>query len=113
MDTHPVPWAGRNHLALITDNLERATRLWHGVMGVPLVATLGIEAFRRLRRGARSDRGLLMNITATRSTTSPSRQGHQMRGLCRLIMSCCLSPTRPPCTGCGSASWRTAARSRR
>jgi len=46
MDTHPVPWAGRNHLALITDNLERTTRLWHGVMGAPRVATLGTEAFR-------------------------------------------------------------------
>jgi catechol 2,3-dioxygenase-like lactoylglutathione lyase family enzyme len=46
MDTHPVPWVGRNHLALITANLERTTRLWHGVMGAPLVATLGIEAFR-------------------------------------------------------------------
>jgi hypothetical protein len=46
MDTHPVPWAGRNHLALVTDNLEHTTRLWHGVMGAPLVATVGTEAFR-------------------------------------------------------------------
>ena len=42
MDTHPVPWAGRNHLARMTDNLERTTRLWHGVMGAPLVAILGM-----------------------------------------------------------------------
>ena len=33
MDTHPVPWAGRHHLVLITDNLEHTTRLWHGVTG--------------------------------------------------------------------------------
>jgi catechol 2,3-dioxygenase-like lactoylglutathione lyase family enzyme len=45
METHPVQWAGRNHLALITDNLERTTRFWHGVLGAPLVATLGTEAF--------------------------------------------------------------------
>jgi hypothetical protein len=64
------------------------------------------------RRGARSDRGLRC-ITATRSITAPTLQGHRMRGLCRVIMSHCVSPTRPPRTGCGSASWRTAARSRR
>jgi catechol 2,3-dioxygenase-like lactoylglutathione lyase family enzyme len=46
MDTHPVPWAGRHHLALVTDTLERTTRVWHGVMGAPLVATLGTETFR-------------------------------------------------------------------
>jgi catechol 2,3-dioxygenase-like lactoylglutathione lyase family enzyme len=46
MDTQPVSWAGRHHLALTTDNLERTTRVWHGVMGAPLVATLGPEAFR-------------------------------------------------------------------
>ena len=33
METHPVQWAGRHHLARMTDNLERTPRLWHGVMG--------------------------------------------------------------------------------
>ena len=46
MDEMPVQWAGLNHLALITNDLDRTTRFWHGVLGAPLVATLGTEAFR-------------------------------------------------------------------
>jgi len=46
MDERPVPWAGLNNLALITNDLDRTTRFWHGVLGTPLVATLGTEAFR-------------------------------------------------------------------
>ena len=46
MDDTPVPWAGLNHLALITNDLDRTTRFWHGVLGAPLVATIGTEAFR-------------------------------------------------------------------
>ena len=46
MEDIPVPWAGLNHLALITNDLDRTTRFWHGVLGASLVATLGTEAFR-------------------------------------------------------------------
>jgi len=41
-----VPWAGLNHLALITNDMDRTTRFWHEVLGAPLVATIGTEAFR-------------------------------------------------------------------
>lgn len=46
MDNTPVQWAGLNHLALITNDMDRTTRFWHGVLGAPLVATIGTEAFR-------------------------------------------------------------------
>lgn len=41
-----VGWAGLNHLALITDDMDTTTRFWHGVLGAPLVATIGNESFR-------------------------------------------------------------------
>lgn len=41
-----VPWAGLNHLALITDDLDTTTRFWHGIIGAPLVATIGNASFR-------------------------------------------------------------------
>ena len=46
MHSMPVHWAGLNHLALITDDMDTTTRFWHGVLGAPLVATIGNEAFR-------------------------------------------------------------------
>jgi catechol 2,3-dioxygenase-like lactoylglutathione lyase family enzyme len=46
MENTSVRWAGLNHLALITDDLETTTRFWHGVLGAPLVATIGNESFR-------------------------------------------------------------------
>ena len=46
MDATPVRWAGLNHLALITDDMDTTTRFWHGVLGAPLVATIGTAAFR-------------------------------------------------------------------
>lgn len=46
MDRTPVQWAGLNHLALITDDMDTTTRFWHGVLGAPLVATVGNNAFR-------------------------------------------------------------------
>ena len=46
MDATPIQWAGLNHLALITDDMDTTTRFWHGVLGAPLVATIGTEAFR-------------------------------------------------------------------
>ena len=46
MDSTAVLWAGLNHLALITDDMDTTTRFWHGVLGAPLVATIGNAAFR-------------------------------------------------------------------
>ncbi len=44
--TAPVPWQGLNHLALITDDMDTTVRFWHGVLGMPLVATLSTPTFR-------------------------------------------------------------------
>jgi catechol 2,3-dioxygenase-like lactoylglutathione lyase family enzyme len=46
MDNTPVRWAGLNHLALITNDMDTTTRFWHGVLGAPLVATIGNDSFR-------------------------------------------------------------------
>jgi catechol 2,3-dioxygenase-like lactoylglutathione lyase family enzyme len=46
MHSIPVRWAGLNHLALITDDINVTTRFWHGVLGAPLVATVGNDSFR-------------------------------------------------------------------
>ena len=46
MNDTPVQWAGLNHLALITNDMDLTTRFWHGVIGAPLVATIGNAAFR-------------------------------------------------------------------
>ena len=46
MDRTPVRWTGLNHLALITDDMDTTTRFWHGVLGAPLVATIGNRSFR-------------------------------------------------------------------
>lgn len=46
MNNTTVSWAGLNHLALITDDMDTTTRFWHGVLGAPLVATIGNNAFR-------------------------------------------------------------------
>ena len=42
----PVPWQGINHLALITNDMDATVRFWHGVLGAPLVATIGTDTFR-------------------------------------------------------------------
>jgi catechol 2,3-dioxygenase-like lactoylglutathione lyase family enzyme len=42
----PVPWRGLNHLALITNDMDATVRFWHGVMGAPLIATIGTDTFR-------------------------------------------------------------------
>jgi catechol 2,3-dioxygenase-like lactoylglutathione lyase family enzyme len=39
-------WSGLNHLALITNDMDRTVRFWHGVMGADLVATIGTDTFR-------------------------------------------------------------------
>ena len=44
--TAPVPWQGLNHLALITNDMDATVRFWHGVLGAPLVATIGTDTFR-------------------------------------------------------------------
>lgn len=46
MHEQPVQWAGLNHLALTTNDMDLTTRFWHGVIGAPLVATIGNAAFR-------------------------------------------------------------------
>jgi catechol 2,3-dioxygenase-like lactoylglutathione lyase family enzyme len=46
MNDKPVQWAGLNHLALITNDMDLTTRFWHGVLGASLVATIGNDAFR-------------------------------------------------------------------
>lgn len=39
-------WRGVNHLALVTADMDATVRFYHGVLGAPLVATLGTPAFR-------------------------------------------------------------------
>ncbi len=41
-----VAWEGLNHLALITNDMDATVRFWHGVMGAPLIATIGTDTFR-------------------------------------------------------------------
>ena len=42
----PCPGTGLNHLALITNDMDATVRFWHGVMGAPLIATIGTATFR-------------------------------------------------------------------
>lgn len=44
--TSRVAWQGLNHLALITNDMDATVRFWHGVMGAPLIATVGTDTFR-------------------------------------------------------------------
>jgi catechol 2,3-dioxygenase-like lactoylglutathione lyase family enzyme len=39
-------WQGVNHLALITSDMDVTVRFYHGVLGMPLVATIGTPGFR-------------------------------------------------------------------
>jgi catechol 2,3-dioxygenase-like lactoylglutathione lyase family enzyme len=41
-----ISWNGLNHLALITNDMDATVRFWHGVLGAPLVATVGTDTFR-------------------------------------------------------------------
>jgi catechol 2,3-dioxygenase-like lactoylglutathione lyase family enzyme len=41
-----VPWQGVNHLALISHDMDATVRFYHGVLGAPLVATIGTPGFR-------------------------------------------------------------------
>ncbi|MGE3541237.1 MAG: VOC family protein [Candidatus Tectimicrobiota bacterium] len=46
MEPTTIQWAGLNHLALITADMDTTTRFWHGVLGATLVATIGNDTFR-------------------------------------------------------------------
>jgi catechol 2,3-dioxygenase-like lactoylglutathione lyase family enzyme len=39
-------WRGVNHLALVTTDMDATVRFYHGVLGAPLVATIGTPSFR-------------------------------------------------------------------
>jgi catechol 2,3-dioxygenase-like lactoylglutathione lyase family enzyme len=40
------PWRGINHLAMVTPDMDRTVRFYHGVLGMPLVATIGVGPMR-------------------------------------------------------------------
>lgn len=42
----PVKWRGINHLALVTQDMDATVRFYQGVLGFPLVATIGNRSFR-------------------------------------------------------------------
>jgi catechol 2,3-dioxygenase-like lactoylglutathione lyase family enzyme len=42
----PVEWRGINHLALVTEDMDATVRFYHGVLGAPLIATIGTPGFR-------------------------------------------------------------------
>lgn len=39
-------WGGIHHLALVTDDMDATVRFYHGVLGAPLVSTIGTPTFR-------------------------------------------------------------------
>jgi catechol 2,3-dioxygenase-like lactoylglutathione lyase family enzyme len=39
-------WRGLNHLALVTNDMDGTVRFYHGVLGMPLVATIGVGSMR-------------------------------------------------------------------
>ncbi len=46
MTSEQPHWRGINHLALITTDMDRTVRFYHGVLGARLVATIGTPGFR-------------------------------------------------------------------
>jgi catechol 2,3-dioxygenase-like lactoylglutathione lyase family enzyme len=44
--TEQPRWRGINHLALVTSDMDRTVRFYHGVLGARLVATVGDAGFR-------------------------------------------------------------------
>ena len=47
METREPPrWRGVNHLALITPDMDKTVRFYHGVLGMPLVATVAAGPLR-------------------------------------------------------------------
>jgi catechol 2,3-dioxygenase-like lactoylglutathione lyase family enzyme len=49
-------WDGVNHLAMVTNDMDGTVRFYHGVLGMPLVATIAVGPMRHyfFRLGARS-----------------------------------------------------------
>jgi len=39
-------WSGINHLALVTPDMDATVRFYHGVLGAPLVSTVGAPGFK-------------------------------------------------------------------
>mgnify|MGYP001557249728 CR=1 FL=1 len=47
IETSKTPvWSGINHLALVTPDMDATVRFYHGVLGAPLVSTVGTPGFR-------------------------------------------------------------------
>jgi catechol 2,3-dioxygenase-like lactoylglutathione lyase family enzyme len=44
--SEPPRWRGINHLALVTDDMDKTVRFYHGVLGARLIATIGTPDFR-------------------------------------------------------------------
>jgi catechol 2,3-dioxygenase-like lactoylglutathione lyase family enzyme len=44
--TEQPRWRGINHLALVTTDMDRTVRFYHGVLGARLVTTIGTRGFR-------------------------------------------------------------------
>jgi catechol 2,3-dioxygenase-like lactoylglutathione lyase family enzyme len=44
--TEQPRWRGINHLALVTTDMDRTVRFYHGVLGARLVCTIGTRGFR-------------------------------------------------------------------
>ena len=84
-----VPWDGLNHLALITNDMDATVRFWHGVMGAPLIATIGTDTFRHYFSGsgprARLRSSSTSVVTPTRSPSRPacSTPGPGSSTICR------------------------------
>jgi len=49
-------WDGVNHLAMVTNDMDGTVRFYHGVLGMPLVATIAVGPMRHyfFRLGSRS-----------------------------------------------------------
>jgi catechol 2,3-dioxygenase-like lactoylglutathione lyase family enzyme len=49
-------WRGVNHLAMVTNDMDETVRFYHGVLGMPLVATISVGPMRHyfFRIGAQS-----------------------------------------------------------
>jgi catechol 2,3-dioxygenase-like lactoylglutathione lyase family enzyme len=73
MDNTPVRWAGLNHLALITNDMDLTTRFWHGVLGAPLVATIGNASFRHY----------FFDVGNEATVAFFEYQGHQVNGFAK------------------------------
>jgi catechol 2,3-dioxygenase-like lactoylglutathione lyase family enzyme len=46
VDDDTPRWRGVNHLAMVTDDMDATVRFYHGVLGMRLVATIGVGPMR-------------------------------------------------------------------